>query len=325
VPRPLSIVIPSHNRPDLLRACLAAVVRHAPPGTEVLVVDDASPAGAASDCASQFPGVKALRLPRRRGFCGAVNAGVRAASHPFVELLNDDTEVTAGWAGPALATFADPSVAAVAPLVLRPPSGPGDAPTVDSAGDRYFVGGVAGKRGHGEPLGPRWLLPGPVFGASASSAFYRRDALLAAGGFPEEFGAYFEDVDVSFRLHRAGFRVHYEPASRVWHRVGSSYGPPARALLARQARNEELVFWRNLPAPVLLRSLPLHLVVLAAKALRRWRRGELLPFLWGKLCALARLPQTFRHRLRLSGPAADHDLAAWCLEPRFWGLPAPGR
>src|SRR5207248_6996488 len=106
---------------------------------------------------------RALRLPRRRGFCAAANAGVRGAAHPFVELLNDDTGVTAGWAEPALAAFADPSVAAVAPLVLRPPAAPGEAPTVDSAGDRYFVGGIAGKRGHGEHPGPRWLVPGPVF------------------------------------------------------------------------------------------------------------------------------------------------------------------
>jgi CDP-4-dehydro-6-deoxyglucose reductase len=57
------------------------------------------------------------------------------------------------------------------------------------------------------------LTPHSVFGASACAAFYRREALLAAGGFPEHFGAYFEDVDLSFRLRRLGFEIVYEPAA----------------------------------------------------------------------------------------------------------------
>src|SRR5207302_51027 len=93
-----------------------------------------------------------LRLRRRGGFCAAANAGVRAARHPVVELLNDDAEVTAGWAEAALARFADPAVAAVAPLVLRGPPGSG-APHVDSAGDRYFVAGVAPGVGVLRPAG----------------------------------------------------------------------------------------------------------------------------------------------------------------------------
>ena len=198
----LSVVIPSHNRPDLLCACLASVTRYAPGDTEVLVVDDASAGGSVSAAASTFPGVRCLRLPRRSGFCVAANAGIRGVCGTIVELLNDDTEVTPGWAEAALAHFAGDQVAAVAPLVLCWDGSESQPSRIDSAGDRYFVGGVAGKRGHGEPLQPRYLHCGEVFGASASSAFYRRDSLLEVGALPEDFGAYFEDVDLSFRLQR---------------------------------------------------------------------------------------------------------------------------
>src|SRR5207237_1037429 len=136
-----------------------------------------------------------------------------------------------------------------------------------------YLGGVAGKRGHGRPPDAALLEPRLVFGASASSAFYRRDALLRVGAFPEDFGAYFEDVDVAFRLQRAGYRAAYEPAARVLHRVSASYGKPRRRLLERQSCNEERVFWRNLPGRALARALPLHAAVLAAKAWRRWREG----------------------------------------------------
>jgi GT2 family glycosyltransferase len=312
----LSIIIPSHHRADLLRACLETVQRHAPARTEVIVVDDASPGGRATAVAHAFAGVQALRLSRRTGFCAAVNAGLRAARGPIVELLNDDTEVTADWATAALRCFADEAVAAVAPLVLRWP-GAVDA-RIDSAGDRYYLGGVAGKRGHGAVLGSDYLRPCQVFGASASSAFYRRDVLLRIGAFPESFRAYFEDVDVAFRLHRAGYQVVYEPTSRVLHRVSASYGRPRRRLLEQQAQNEERVFWRNVPWSDLPAALPRHLAVLAAKGWRRWQEGTLTAFLCGRLRLLGEVRTLARHRraLRLLGPATA--AADWHVENHFW-------
>ncbi len=289
--------------------------RCAPVNTEVLVIDDGSPGGTVAAVAAAFAGVRAIRLRRRAGFCAAANTGIRAASGDVVELLNDDTEVTAGWADMALTHFADPAVAAVAPLVLRWPGG--DEPVVDSAGDRYYVGGVAGKRGHGERLGPAHLRAGRVFGASASSAFYRRAALLHVGAFPESFHSYFEDVDLSFRLNQAGGRIVFEPAARVLHHVSASYGKPRRGLLEQQSHNEERVFWRNLPRRALWQALPRHLAVLAGKAWRRWHEGALAPFVVGRLRVLGEVPELLRHRAWLRGLAAD--VRAWGVEERYWG------
>lgn len=313
----LSVVIPSHNRPDLLRHCLASVARCAPTGTEMLVVDDGSPREAVSATAAEFPAVRILRLPRRRGFAAAANAGIEASAGEVIELLNDDTEVTPGWAEAALADFADPEVGAVAPLVLRWP----DGARVDSAGDRYYLGGVAAKRGHGAALGEMDLRRGLVFGASASSAFYRRAALLRVGGLPEAFGAYFEDVDLAFRLQRAGYRAVFEPGARVLHRVSASYGRPRRRLLEQQSCNEERVFWRNLPGPALVRALPRHLAVLAAKAWRRWQEGTLTPFLCGRLRLLGEIRSLLRHRRELRRLGVASDTSSWQVEPRYWGTP----
>jgi GT2 family glycosyltransferase len=314
----LSIVIPSHDRVNHLRACLESVRTHAPDGTEILVVDDASVDGKISEAAAEFNSVRVLRLSRRKGFCGAANAGIQNTRCPIVEMLNDDTEVSSGWAEAALACFRDPSVGAVAPLTLFWPGGGLGQARVDSAGDRYYWGGVAAKRGHGRMLSEKYLQRGKVFGASASCAFYRRKALVEVQGFPESFGAYFEDVDVAFRLHRAGYEVIYEPASQVLHHVGASYGKPDANLLEQQARNEEQVFWRNLPAGALVRALPAHFAVVAAKAWRRWRSGELAPFLRGRLRLLSEITTIFQHRRRLSSLRAAHSLARWSVESRFW-------
>lgn len=228
-------------------------------------------------------GARVVRHEHPRGFCVATNAGVRAATGDVVELLNDDTEVTAGWADAALSHFADPTIAAVTPLVLQGPPGCQDPPRIDSTGDEYHVWGVARKRGHGATLDASHLRGGDVFGASGSSSFFRRQAFLAVGGLPEEFVAYFDDIDLSFRLRAAGFRVYYEPASRVYHRVSASHGPPRGDLLARQSRNEELVYWRNVKGMRRALSLPGHGVVLLGKAHRRWREGQLTPWLRGRV------------------------------------------
>src|SRR4051812_30349703 len=171
---PLSIVIPSYRRTDLLKLCLTTVHQYKPVGTQVIVVDDGSPGGVVSRVAGEFTGVEIIRHRRPGGFAVAANRGITAATGAVIELLNDDTQVTPGWADAALPAFADPTVAAVAPLVLRGPRG--DAvQVIDSAGDEYDPGGFARKRGHGERLAAKYGKPCEVFGASASSAFYRAD------------------------------------------------------------------------------------------------------------------------------------------------------
>jgi GT2 family glycosyltransferase len=310
----LSVVIPTCERHDLLRACLRSVVAYAPADTEIIVVADGSPGAAVAD----FPRVRLVRLPRSGGFCAAANEGIAASGGEIVELLNDDTEVTPGWADAALQCFEDSRVAAVAPLVLLTSPGrepaenslgahaPGSSDAIiDSAGDSYDFGGFARKRDHGRPLAVVELRRRELFGASASAAFYRRDMLLRVGGFPVHFRAYFEDVDLSFRIRRAGGIIVFEPASRVLHYGGCSYGRPDLRLLEQQSCNEERVWWRNLPTRTLLRWLPRHVAVLGAKAARRWREGILLPWLCGRLRAWSEIGHARRHQRKLSrlGPA----------------------
>ncbi len=300
----LSIVIPSYKRTDLLRLCLASVSRFAPPNTEVIVVDDGSANGAVSRTAAEFPGVLIVRRSRAGGFCVAANCGLDVATAPIVELLNDDAEVTAGWAEAALRWFADEQVAAVAPLVLQNDparEARGLPPLIDTAGDEYDSGGYAIKRGHGQVWAAagvpqespsiersgEFAHPRVVFGASACAAFYRREVVRQLGGFPEDFRAYFEDVDLAFRIYRAGYSTWFDPSAIVWHRVSSSYGKrPSRRVLEQQSCNEERVFWRNHSHALRLRWLPRHLAVLVGKALRRFDEGTLVPWLTGRARAL---------------------------------------
>jgi len=312
LPRPdCSVVIPSYNGRALLATCLASIRRHRPPSLaiEVIVADDASTDDTPGWLAVAHPDVRPVRLDRNAGFCGAANAGIAAAVGKYVQLLNNDTEVTAGWIEAGLAPFADPRVGSVAPLVLVR-SDPG---RVDSAGDSYAAFGWPSKRGHGQDAG-HWAdrPPDRVFGASGSSAFYRADALRAVGGFDPSFGSYYEDVDLAFRLRWAGHDCAFAPDCRILHDLSASYDHDDPALQRRMARNAEIVFWSNLPAGWLVAAMLPHAAFTVAQGLWKLARGRHRPFVRGKLDALLRW-STLRDRRRLRA-----DLArAATHRPRF--------
>ncbi len=294
-----SIVIPTYNGRALLERCLAAIERHRPVdprmAIEVVVADDASTDGTAEWLAERNPWARVVRLERNGGFCAAANAGIAAARAPFIQLLNNDAEPTAGWVEAGLAPFAQAAVGSVAPLVLVRD----DPARVDSAGDAYTFFGWPTKRGHGEPA-QRWAdrTPDEAFGASGSSAFYRSAALEKVGGYDALLGAYYEDVDLAFRLRWAGYVCVFTPRSVVLHEVSATYDHRRPALERALSRNAEIVFWSNMPPAMLALGLSPRLAFLAAQWVWRLVRGRGGPFLKGKLDAL-RLASAVRDRRRL--------------------------
>jgi GT2 family glycosyltransferase len=205
----VSVVIPNWNGRRWLDACLAALAAGELAPAEVIVVDNGSRDGSVSHLRTAHPAVTVLALPANTGFAHAATAGLRAAAHPLVALLNTDVVVAADWlARMAAALSADPGAASVAckMLSLQDPS------LVYDAGDILRRDGVCEQRGRFHRDIGRWDAPGSVFGACAGAALYRRDAVLALGGFDERYFAYLEDVDLALALALAGWTCRYEPA-----------------------------------------------------------------------------------------------------------------
>ncbi len=309
--RPIcSVVIPSYNGRALLEPCLASLARHRPVTVpiEVIVVDDGSTDGTLAWLAHAHPDVHAVRLEPNGGFCRAANAGIAAARGAFIQLLNNDTEVTEGWIEAGLAPFSDPTVGSVAPLVLVR----SDPDRVDSAGDRYAFVGWPSKRGHGQSARAWMDHPGDrVFGASGSSAFYRAEALRKVGSYDPSFGSYYEDVDLAFRLRWGGYGCVFAPRCRILHEVSASYDHARPALQRRMSRNSEVLFWIDLPAPWLVAALVPHLAFVVAQGLWRLARGRARPFVLGKLDAFRALTdlrtrRAFRSQLARSPIARPH-------------------
>ncbi|GAC1471777.1 MAG: glycosyltransferase family 2 protein [Isosphaeraceae bacterium] len=305
-----SVVIPTYNGRALLETCLASVKRHRPDGLtiEVVVADDASTDETADWLRRSHPWVRSVRLAANGGFCAAANAGIAAARGDFIQLLNNDTEVTSGWIEAGLKPFEDATVGSVAPLVLVR----SDPSRVDSAGDTYALIGWPSKRGHGQPAA-RWKerLPDRVFGASGSSAFFRASALRQVGAFDPSFGSYYEDVDLAFRLRWAGYTCVFTPGCTILHEVSASYDHARPGLQRRMSRNAEVLFWTDLPAGWLAAAIVPHLGFVLGQAGWRLARGRARPFLLGKIDALREWPRlAARRRLRTDlarrGVAAPH-------------------
>ncbi len=293
--RSLSIVIPTYNGLHHLQRCLPSLRKYAPAGTEILVVDDASTDDTVPWIRREFPEVVLHRSAKNQGFCGSVNLGLQRARGDIIELLNNDTEVCAGWAEESLKHFDDPRVGSVAPLVLAM-----DSPhLIDSAGQNYHICGWATDRGHGQKLSPAYLQTCEVFGPSASSGLYRRSALEKTGGLLPEYGAYFEDTDLAFRLRWAGYRCIYEPQAVVYHTGSATYKQVSDKVIRLLSRNEELAYWINLSWPDLVRSFVPHLGFVGVRSLRKLWEGRFGPFLRGKLQALGQLSQIRSRRKEL--------------------------
>jgi GT2 family glycosyltransferase len=312
----LSVVIPSYNGRRLLGECLSAVFRAMatcrPQSAEVIVVDDGSTDGSAQWLRAEWPSVKVLALNGNGGFPRAANRGAVAASGDWIAMLNNDTSVDAEWITAARLTEWPVRVGAVASKVVS-----WDEAEVQSAGDGYTRAGLAFQMASGRPFGASGDAR-RVFSACAAAAFYRREAFWDAGGFDEAFGGYYEDVDLGFRMNLRGWETIFVPDSVCRHRVGASYGRLSPMAVRNSARNSEVVFISCMPAALLVRSLPAHLVAIAAQACLRASQRRFLPFAVGKMQFLSSLPAAWRRRrlVRRRALVPPGDIAA--LIERRW-------
>jgi GT2 family glycosyltransferase len=253
----VDVVIPTWNRVELLARCLAALAIQDEPPRRVTVVDNGSADGTAAMVRREFPHVQLIELDTNVGFAAAVNLGIEAGDAPFVALLNNDAIAERAWLRAALDAFGD-GIGAVASSMVSA----ADPTLFDSAGVQFRWAAGPRDLDRGRPVDGVTSVR-EVFGACAGAAVYRREALDAVGMFPAEFFAYFEDVDVAWRLRAAGWGAVHAPASRVSHIGGATIGHFSSRHVRLCARNEWLVVLRNVPGGSLVRHAPQLAVHLA--------------------------------------------------------------
>ncbi len=195
---PVSLVIPGRNCAATIAACVRAATtacQNAGP-FEVLYVDDGSDDDSAARAAAE--GATVLASPGR-GAGAARNAGWRAAKHPLVWFVDSDCIAAADALELLLAHMEDQGVGAVS-----------------GAYDNAVDGSLLATLIHEEIAVRHRRMPVEVDFLASFSVLYRRDVLEQLDGFDERY-LRGQDAELSFRAQRAGFRLHFELASRVAH------------------------------------------------------------------------------------------------------------
>lgn len=233
----VSILVPVYNHWLTTRNCLAAL-RDNTQGIayEVLIADDASQ-DETRNIAALAEGVRHVRSEENRGFLGNCNHAAKYARGEYLVLLNNDTVVQPGWLPPLIALLEERSdVGLVGPMLLYPD------------GRLQEAGGIVWKDGSGwnygrlcGPLDPEYNYVKEVDYISGACVLARRTLWEAVGGFDRRFApAYYEDTDLAFAIRASGYKVMYQPLSRVVHVEGVSHGTdPSAGIKAHQARNRE--------------------------------------------------------------------------------------
>ncbi len=300
---PVAVVVVSWNGREHLAGCLASLAGLERTPAETVVVDNASTDGTVAMVEERFPWVRVRALSENTGFCRANNVGIAATSSPFVLVLNPDTRLTAGFLEHLLPAFEAPDVGIAAGKLLR-----FDGRTLDSCGQRLARSRQPIDRGYGRLDRGRYERDEDVFGACGAAALYRRAALesIADPGarvFDEAFFAFYEDLDVAWRMRRLGWRAVYRHRAVGYHaRGGTARGNRAvrrfAALLGRSAavryhiaKNRYLAILRNDTPGAYLRALPFVLARDVATA------AILLATAPGVLIRLARSGPLFRAAL----------------------------
>lgn len=218
-PLDLVVVIPSFNQCRLLAECLDSVqadMRASGMRCRLVVVDNASWDGSAAMVRERYPEVTLLENDVNTGFAAACNLGGRVYQCRHVLLLNNDATLQPGSIQ-AMVEFADatPKLGALTGRLLSP-TGRERYPA------RFFW--------------QRWKPPAPriheLSWVPGTCLMLRREALEAVGWLDEDFFFYNEDLDLSLRLKRAGWKLFYHPSVVCrHHESGSSQLIRPRAML----------------------------------------------------------------------------------------------
>lgn len=278
----VAVVILNYNGRDLLRKFLPSVIQHSPTA-HVVVVDNGSSDDSHAVVTKEFPSVTLIQISANLGFCGGYNHALREIEADYNVLINSDVEVTAGWLDSLIKLLDEnPAAAAVQPKILSynkrnffEYAGAAGG-FIDSLGYPF----CRGRLFHSleEDLG-QYNDRREIFWASGACMIVRAKLFNEVGGFDEDFFAHMEEIDLSWRLQRAGYKIFYEGASTVYHSGGSTLSASNPKKTYLNFKNGLSLLYKNLPENELAVKFLLRIVLDWVASLKfslsgSWQHGK---------------------------------------------------
>lgn len=205
-----SVIIVTYNHKRYLDSCINSVLKQDYPH-EVIVVDNCSQDGSAQFIIENFPTVKLIKSPENKGYSAGNNLGVKHAKGEYIVILNPDTIVEDCWLKELIKPLENDSRIITTPKILLY-----DGSAINTCGNINHFTGLTFTRGLGE-MSDVYSKKEYVSGFSGCCfAMIKRD-FEELGGFDEDFFAYNEDSDLSWRSHLMDFRILFVPTSVIRH------------------------------------------------------------------------------------------------------------
>ena len=274
----ISIVIPNYNGLKYIKGCLDSLAKLLFKSFEIIIVDNNSLDGSREYILKKHPQIKLISLKQNYGFSKAVNVGIKASSCEYVVLLNNDIEVENVWLENLVNCIQkDKKIFSCCSKMVRFL----ERDIIDDVGDEYTILGWACRRGDGVALN-RYTKSERVFSSCAGAAIYRRKLFEKIGYFDEDFFAYMEDVDISYRANVQGYKNIYCSNAVVYHIGSATSGSQYNSFKVRlAARNNIYVFLKNMPFFQMLINSPFLFIGWVIKYLFFHKKGFSKEFLEG--------------------------------------------
>ena len=252
-----TVIIPNYNGMKFIENCMKALEKETSTKYHICIVDNGSTDGSRQWVEENCPYAQIIALEENTGFCGAVNAGIKASLTPYVILLNNDTEVEYGFVKAlekALETEKN-SFSVSAKMVDMY-----DKNILDGAGDLYCALGWAFALGKGKSVKDKYTKPQEVFSACGGAVIYKKEILDEIGIFDENHFAYLEDCDLGYRAQIFGYRNYYTPHAVVYHAGSGVSGSRHNEFKVKLAsKNSVYLIYKNMPLLQIILNLPLLL------------------------------------------------------------------
>lgn len=244
----ITIIIPNFNGKQFLKTCLGSISKQNCSSYDIIIVDNASSDGSVEYILENYPEIILVQNKENMGFAAAVNQGIMISSSEYIFLLNNDVELKPNCISNLLKGIEkDENIFAVSSKMVQY----NDRSKIDDAGDEYSILGWTRKVGDGKSP-DLYNAERETFSACAGAALYRKSILDEIGYFDENFFAYMEDVDISYRARILGYKCVYCPDAVVYHRGSGTSGSRYNEFKIRlAARNNVYVPYKNMPWPQL--------------------------------------------------------------------------
>ena len=240
----VSVIIPIYGQIEFTLRCLISITKNLPKASfEIIILNDCS-SDNSIELLSNVQGIRLISNSENQGFILSCNRAACEARGNYLYFLNNDTEVTPGWLDELLQTFYElPGVGLVGSMLIYPD------------GRLQEAGGIIWQDGSSWNFGKFQDQSLPVYNyarevdyCSGASIMVPKALFTALGGFDEHYlPAYCEDADLALKIRDKGYRVIYQPLSKIIHYEGVTSGTDTtQGIKAYQVENTKKLFerWR---------------------------------------------------------------------------------